>query len=144
MNAKHKHDMIAYRDLWHFHTGGSMHAINDKKWFVPGMWRTLTAAESDDAASITPTGMTFPTAVGRAIACLEGIDGKPVAVVCEVAMLHETYPLNIFSGERFYLHGGYLARDILVQDGTPITRLDVRKRSFFLQIFGSNDDPTVR
>jgi hypothetical protein len=144
MNAKNKQDMINLYDRWLFDTGGSIHTINDKKWYIPGIWRKLTAAESDNTASITANGLTYPTAVGRAIICLEGYNGKPVTIICKVAILYETYPLNIFSGERFYLYGGFLARNLLVQDGIPIARLDIRKRSFFLLIFGSGDDYTTR
>jgi gag-pre-integrase-like protein len=122
----------------------NFHAINDEKWFILGKFRCLMDEEREKAASMIANGLAYPEAVGWAAICLEGIDGKPEWMVLKVAMFHRHYPLNIFSGERFYLSGGYLACNTLMQNDEAVAQLDVRSRSFFMKIYGSGDDLTVR
>jgi hypothetical protein len=92
---------------------------------------------------MTGGGPVYPTALGTAVIETVGPDEQPHAITLGMVALVEDFPLNVFSGERFYRAGGYLQKDILISpDGQKVATIDIFKRGFYLQIFGY-DDPAI-
>ncbi|KLP21267.1 Uncharacterized protein LW94_13101 [Fusarium fujikuroi] len=121
------------RDRWLWDTGADMHTVNDTKWFYNGRWKPLDR----EFPITTGGGIVHPTAIGQARVQIL-VEGKPVDVELKAALLIETFPLNIFSGERTYRNGGYVIRnDIFDAHNRKIARLNIPARGFLLEVKGS-------
>ncbi|KAI0867272.1 hypothetical protein GGS24DRAFT_516338 [Hypoxylon argillaceum] len=72
-------------------------------------------------------------------------EGGKYEMLIRYTLLCPTFPLNIFSGERFYLGGGYMDKQVLRDHKSKaITNLNVEKRGFFLWIYGEKEPFVTR
>ncbi|KAG7422301.1 Copia protein [Fusarium oxysporum f. sp. rapae] len=120
------------KDRWLWDTGSDLHVINNEKWYRDGEWAEL----EETVPIITGGGTVYPTAVGTALVTLHnGSDTNTISLTHTV--LVRDFPLNIFSGEKLYLAGGYLQKNNVVnRSDEVITTIDVKARGFLLQVVG--------
>lgn len=136
LSCSHNDLDLARRDRWLFDTGADIHTINDAKWYKEGFYTKTT----HNIAVSTGGGMCYPTHIGKAELSLVGADKKKKTLLLSYVVLIPKFPLNIFSGEKFYQMGGYLNKDRVTDpSGDVVAIIDVKKRGFHLHLFGSSD-----
>lgn len=127
------------QERWLFDTGSDIHIINNKSWFLG-----KRCADLDGSAPIlTGGGPVYPTMVGLAEVPLKTGDSvHPVRKVqMNYTVLVEKFPINIFSGERLFITGGYMSKIkgknvVLDSGGNRITELNIPEWGFFMAVDG--------
>ncbi|KAF7543877.1 hypothetical protein G7Z17_g10388 [Cylindrodendrum hubeiense] len=121
------------RDRWLWDSGSDLHIINDTKWFRDNDWAEM----KESITVMTGAGPVYPTAVGTALVTLYGKGKETITVSLRDAVCVPSFPLNVFSGEKMYLSGGYLSRNhIMNKEDLVIGTIDVHKRGFLLRVVG--------
>ena len=125
------------RNRWLFDTGADLYTINDAKWFKGNEYTKYTR----EIPVITGGGIVYPTYISRVEVSLVGLDSKKRVIVLSYTILIPKFPINIFSGERFYLAGGYLNKNKITDPtGAVVATIDVKKRGFYLYVFGASEN----
>ncbi|KAF4970431.1 hypothetical protein FSARC_2541 [Fusarium sarcochroum] len=121
------------RNRWLWDTGANIRTVNNAQWFDQGNWKPLER----DFPITTGGGIIYPTGIGKAKIQVM-IDKKFVDVELKATLLIESFPLNIFSGERTYHGGGYLVKNDIFDSRDPkIACINVPQRGFLLEVKGN-------
>lgn len=126
-------------ERWLFDTGSDIHIVNDKSWFMQGRCAPIEASNP----IMTGGGPVYPTMIGLAEVPLQTGDATHPQrkIQLQYAVLVEKFPINIFSGERLFLAGGYMSKKdnksvVFDANGTRITQLNIPDWGFFMPVAG--------
>ncbi|KAH8743994.1 hypothetical protein F5883DRAFT_722426 [Diaporthe sp. PMI_573] len=123
------------RRRWLYDTGSDIHIINDQKWY------TQSTPLDQQPPIMTGGGPVYATEVGAAKVTLENGTKNGHVVTLNYAVLIKDFPINIFSGERWHLYGGYMGRDrgrdaLFSARNEVVTLFNVKTRGFYMQVHG--------
>jgi hypothetical protein len=108
--------------------GSDLYVINDEKWYYDDEY-----AELDETIPIvTGGGVIYLTVVGNVFITICNGNLNTMILLIYTVLVRD-FPLNIFSGERLYLRGGYIDRNnIYNKDSKVFVTIDVKSCGFML------------
>ncbi|KAF6821740.1 hypothetical protein CPLU01_12452 [Colletotrichum plurivorum] len=115
---------------WLWDSGANVHMISDMAWLDEGGYAPI----SGEHPIRTGNGPVYPTDVGAVTLRFE----TGVKMTLREVLYVQEFPMNVFSGERLYLSGGYVLRnDLFAGNDVHFASLDITERGFFLSVDGS-------
>ncbi|KAF6790309.1 hypothetical protein CMUS01_16287 [Colletotrichum musicola] len=115
--------------IWLWDTGANVHTVNDISWFQS------YAAVTTQRPIQTGGGDVYPELAGTVL--LRFSNGE--TMLLRDVMYVPNFPMNVFSGERLYLAGGYMrGNDLVGPQGRVFDTLDVPARGFHLSVTHKN------
>jgi hypothetical protein len=91
----------------------------------------------------TGGGPVYAQRIGQSKEMLVGADGEKVPVIMAKTLYIKDFPVKIMSGERWYLTGGFIQRNNLMNKlGKVVTTINVPRRGFHLWRHGDPEPQT--
>lgn len=127
------------RDCWLWDSGSDCHVSNDLKWFKKNEVFPLV----QQGTIMTGGGPVKPSHIGTVEISFE-LPECTTSVVLREVLFVATFPLNIFSGLKTYLKGGFLFKNrIFNADGNLMAVISPHSTGFHLPVKGSPTPSTA-